>query len=87
MPWSNSVGRAPKVTTRDVVIHTNQNILSLPNNALKAFPAPPDPFHLGHDLWIGKIDAGAAKIVLNLGEPNYFGTPKPVIQFAAVWFL
>ena len=69
----------------DVVIHTNQNIFAIPPGTLSANPPPPDLFHLGHDLWIGKIDATAARIVLELGEPNYFGTPKPVIQFAQLY--
>ncbi len=52
---------------------------------LRANPLPPDHFELGNDLWIGKIDADAAKIVLDLGEPNYYGTPKPVIQYTQLY--
>lgn len=70
---------------RDIVIHTNHNIFPLPNQILEANPLPPDPFQLGNDLWIGKIDAEAAKIVLDLGEPSYHGTPKPVIQYAQLY--
>lgn len=69
----------------DVVIHTNHNIFPLPNKTLEANPLPPDPFQLGNDLWIGKIDAEAAKILLDLGEPSYHGTPKPVIQYAQLY--
>jgi len=69
----------------DVIIHTNHNIFPLPNETLEANPLPPDPFELGNDLWIGKIDAEAAKTVLDLGEPNYYGTPKPVIQYAQLY--
>jgi hypothetical protein len=68
-----------QASIHDVIIHTNQNIFPLPNMTLQANPLPPDHFELGNDLWIGKIDADAAKIVLDLGEPNYYGTPKPVI--------
>jgi hypothetical protein len=74
-----------QASIHDVIIHTNQNIFPLPNMTLQANPLPPDHFELGNDLWIGKIDADAAKIVLDLGEPNYYGTPKPVIQYAQLY--
>ena len=69
----------------DVIVHTNHNIIPLPNEALEANPPPPDPFHLRDDLWIGKISSNAARIVLDLGETNYYGTPKPVIQYAQLY--
>jgi hypothetical protein len=74
-----------QASIHDVIIHTNHNIFPLPNKTLQANPLPPDPFQLGNDLWIGKIDADAAKIVLDLGEPNYYGAPKPVIQYAQLY--
>jgi hypothetical protein len=74
-----------QASIHDVIIHTNHNIFPLPNETLQANPLPPDPFNLGNDLWLGKIDADAAKIVLDLGEPNYHGTPKPVIQYAQLY--
>jgi hypothetical protein len=73
------------VSIHDVVVHTNVNLFPFPNELLDANPIPPDPFHLGHDLWIGKIDGKAAKTVLELGEPNYYGTPQPVIQYAQLY--
>jgi hypothetical protein len=69
----------------DVAIHTNHNIFPLPNKILEANPLPPDPFELSNDLWMGKIDAEAAKLTLNLGESDCYGTPKPVIQYAQLY--
>lgn len=74
------------MSIHDVIIHTNHNTFGYPSSQiLKANPLPPDPFNLGNDLWIGRIDADAARIVLDLGEPNYHGTPKPVIQYAQLY--
>jgi hypothetical protein len=73
------------VAIHDVVIHTNHNIFSIPDNAFSANPLPADPFQLGNDLWIGKIDGAAARIALELGEPSYYGTPKPIIQYAQLY--
>lgn len=71
---------------RDVIIHTNHNTFGFPSSQiLQTNPPPPDPFNLSDDLWIGRIDADAARIVLDLGEPNYYGTPKPVIQYAQLY--
>ena len=70
---------------RDVVIHTNHNIFPLPNQTLEDNPPPAERFELGNGLWLGKIDSDAARIVLDLAEPSYHGTPKPVIQFAQLY--
>lgn len=74
-----------QASIHDVVVHTNHNTFAFPNSQLLKANPPPDPFDLGNDLWIGKIDADAARIVLDLGEPNYHGTPKPVIQYAQLY--
>ena len=74
------------MTIRDVIIHTNHNTFAFPSSQiLQTNPPPPDPFDLGNDLWIGRIDADAARIVLDLGEPNYYGTIKPPIQYAQLY--
>ena len=75
-----------QASIHDVIVHTNHNTFAFPSSQiLKANPPSPDPFPLGNDLWIGKIDAAAARIVLDLGEPNYYGIPKPVIQYAQLY--
>jgi hypothetical protein len=73
------------VINRDVVIHTNHNIFPLPNPDLEASPPVAERFDLSDDLWIGSIESEPARIVLDLGEPNYFGTPKPVKQYAQLY--
>jgi len=73
------------LAVRDVAVHTNLNIFGLPNKILEANPLPPDPFELSNDLWMGKIDAEAAKLTLELGESDYYGTPKPVRQDAQLY--
>jgi hypothetical protein len=70
---------------RDVVLHTNQNIFPLPNVVMEEDPPVSERFELSADLWIGRIDPNSATIVLDLGEPNYHGTPKPVTQFAQLY--
>ena|SRR5215469_1207228 len=70
---------------RDVAIHTNHNIFPLPNQTFDATPPASDPFQLANDLWLRKIEAESARIILNLAEPSFYGTPKPVIQFAQLY--
>src|SRR5262249_49214217 len=48
-------------------------------------PLPSFPFDLGYDLRIGTIASEAAKIIFDLGEPNYYGTSKPVLQFGQLY--
>jgi len=67
---------------RDVVIHTNQNVFPYPNPLLDSNPVPPDPFQLGADLWMGRIEPETARTILELAEPQLHGLPKVVIQFA-----
>lgn len=68
---------------RDVVVHTNSNTFANPR--FKTEPPLPDPFQVGTDLWIGRIDGEAAKIIFDLCEPSFHGTPKPVIQYAQLY--
>jgi hypothetical protein len=68
---------------RDVVVHTNSNTFSNPR--FQSDPPLPDHFQVGTDLWIGKIEGEAAKIIFDLNEPSFHGTPKPVIQFAQLY--
>lgn|GEM_PF-6319182 len=51
---------------RDVVVHTNHNIFPRPNTVLEATPPVSEPFDLSNDLWIGRIEPDAARIVLDL---------------------
>jgi hypothetical protein len=68
---------------RDVVVHTNVNIFSNPR--FKSEPPLPDRFQVGGDLWIGKIEPEACRIIFDLNEPSYHGTQKPIIQFAQLY--
>ena len=68
------------MNVRDVVVHTNANTFSNPR--FQSEPPLPDHFQVGTDLWIGKIEGEAAKIIFDLKEPSFHGTPKPVIQYA-----
>jgi hypothetical protein len=68
---------------RDVVVHTNVNTFS--NLRFQSEPPLPDHFQLGSDLWIGKIEAEASRIIFDLNEPSYHGTQTPVIQFAQLY--
>ncbi len=68
---------------RDVVVHTNAGTFSSPR--FQSEPPVPDQFQVGNNLWIGKIEGEAAKIVFEINEPSFHGTPKPVIQFAHLY--
>lgn len=68
---------------RDVVVHTNSNTFSNPK--FQSEPPLPDHFQIGTDLWIGRIEGEAAKIIFDLNEPSFHGTPKPVIQYAQLY--
>jgi hypothetical protein len=68
---------------RDVVVHTNSNTFSNPK--FQSEPPLPDHFQVGTDLWIGRIEGEAAKIIFDLNEPSFHGTPKPVIQYAQLY--
>jgi hypothetical protein len=68
---------------RDVVVHTNSNTFSNPR--FQSEPPLPDHFPVGTDLWIRRIEGEAAKIIFDLSEPSFHGTPKPVIQYAQLY--
>lgn len=68
---------------RDVVIHTNANTFSNPR--FQTEQPLPDHFQVASDIWIGKIEGETAKVVMELNEPSYHRTPRPVMQFAQLY--
>jgi hypothetical protein len=70
---------------RDVVVQTNALVFPCPNPLLESHPPVPDRFEISEGLWIGKIEQNAAKVIFDLNEPSYHGTPKPVNQFAQLY--
>src|SRR5690242_6134607 len=66
---------------RDVAIHTNAYV-SATSEKMRSTPPISERIDLADDLWVGRIETASAKMVIELGEPDYHGTPKPVTQFA-----
>jgi hypothetical protein len=71
--------------TRDIVIHVNENLFGVPNEFIRANPLPSDRFTLADDLWVGKIESNAARIVLDLVEPPAYGMPKLIGHSAQLY--
>jgi hypothetical protein len=65
----------------DVIVHTNVNVFPFPNPLFKSHPPIADRFDVADGLWIGKIEAEAARIVIDLNEPSFHRAQKPVVQF------
>lgn len=71
----------------DVIIHTNLHTFAFPNS--KRLVAHPLLLILSR--WVmtsgsGKIEVDAAKMVLDLGEPNYYRTRKAVMRLRCLYF-
>jgi hypothetical protein len=69
----------------DVIVHTNANAFPFPNPIYESHPPIADRFEVADGLWIGRIDSEAARILIDLNEPSFHRTPKPVVQFAQLY--
>jgi hypothetical protein len=61
--------------THDLVIQENYGLFNFTNPVM-----PPERFDIADDLYIGKIDNRAAKIVLDFGEPKGYESEGPYRQ-------
>lgn len=68
----------------DVAIHANWGIFSSPDE-FTANPPLVCPFAFAPDLMIDKIDHEVANRILDMGEPEPYGMPKPARQFAQLY--
>jgi hypothetical protein len=69
----------------DVIVHTNANVFSFPNPLYKSHPPIANRFAVTDELWIGRIDEEAARIVIDLNEPSFHRAQKPALQFSQLY--
>ena len=69
---------------RDVVIHTNASIFGK-EAEMRTSPPVQQRVDLSPEIWIGRLDSGVPKAVMDTCEPRVFGAPPPVRQFAQLY--
>jgi hypothetical protein len=74
----------PEMQFRDVALHTNASIFGQ-QHQLEEFPSVEQRIDLSEQIWIGRLDSGLAKSIMDTCEPKTLGIDPIIRQFSQLY--